>query len=166
VLEKCEKFPSLYKRDCAHCRGTARGTEQNPNFSLVEIYENGFPLVEILKNGGQIHRFDSHFRFGIRKAEMLLACLPALKEFGWSGIQEKMNFKPRVFVIPRRGTRIFVFVEMHEDFEWSTGELIQQPWLMFQELPSREVHLGLGVMKSRAVWSVQDELGDWLGRHR
>ena len=76
-----------------------------------------------------------------------------------------MNFKPRVFVMPRSRTPILVYVEMHEDFEYSTGELIQQPWLLFQELPSREVHLGLGVMKSKAVWSVQDELADWLARH-
>jgi hypothetical protein len=163
--EKCEKNPSFYRFSCSHCMGTARGTEQNPNFSLVEIDENGSPLVEILKNGAQIHRFDAHFRFGTSKAEMLLACLLALKQFGWSSTQEKMNFEPRVFVIPRHGTHILVFVEMHEDFEYSTGELIQQPWLQLQELPSREVHLGLGVMKCRAVWSVQEELGDWLARH-
>jgi hypothetical protein len=165
MCEKCDKFPSLLKRDCAHCRGTARGTRENPNFSLVETSENGFPLVEILKNGGPVHRFDSHFRFGVRKAEMLLACLPALKEFGWSGNCERLQFDSRLFVIPRRRTRILIFVEMHEDFEYSTGELIQRPWLMFQELPSGEVHLGLGIMKSRAVWSVQDELGDWLARY-
>lgn len=161
----CEKFPSMEKRFCSHCQGTAPGTDQNPNFSIKEHIENGTPLVEVLKNGGQVHRYDAHFRFGIHKARMLLACLPALKQFGWSSLEEKSNFEPQIFTLPQNGTKIKVFVEMHEDFEYSTGELIQQPWLFFQELPSGQIHLGLGVIKCRAVCSVQNALVDWLRRH-
>ena len=42
---------------------------------------NGYPVVEVLKNGGPVHSFDSNFRFGVRKAQMLLACVHILREF-------------------------------------------------------------------------------------
>jgi hypothetical protein len=54
---------------------------------------------------------------------------------------------------------------MYPDFEWSTGKLIERPWLRLQAMPPDESHLGLGVMKCRAVWSVQDDLWDWARGH-
>lgn len=81
--ERCPLNPSMYKRLCSHCQGQARGTQQNPHFSTVESYFQGSPVIEILKNGASVHRYDEHFRFGCRKARMLLACLPAFKKFGW-----------------------------------------------------------------------------------
>ncbi len=161
---RCEKYPSLLRKFCSHCQGTAQGTDENPRFSIREdIDENsGYPVVEILKNGGQIHRFDSHFRFGRRKAEMLLACLPALKEFGWSSPEQRLRFQTRVLEVPEFCIRVKVFVEMHPDFERSTGEEVDQPWLRLQAMPPNQEHLGLGVIKCRAVWSVQDELRAWV----
>jgi len=162
--ETCERFPSFYQRDCAHCRGTARGTEQNPNFSLVEVHKNGFPLVEILKNGGQIHRFDSHFRFGCRVARILLASLPALKTFAWpSSAKDRSEFEPQIFRESKLGIEIEVFVEMNPNFV-VYDELIEKYWLNLKELPTGEIHKGVGVMKCKAVCSVQDELRKWLAR--
>jgi hypothetical protein len=199
VNEKCEKFPSLYQRDCAHCRGTARGTAQNPNFSTIEYFYRGYPVVEILKNGGQVHRHDKHFRFGCRVARILLACLPALKTFAWPySERDRTEFEPQIFVESTLGITIEVFVEMNPNFVVG-DELIDKYWLSLRELPTaeiaqreescmapqqvqeffnqngydptifvprvpREAHKGLGVMKCRAVCSVQDELRNWLAR--
>lgn len=71
----------MLKAYCSHCRGTERGTAENPRFSLKEDYLNGCPVVEVLKDGGPVHSFDSNFRFGMRKAQMLLACVDVLREF-------------------------------------------------------------------------------------
>jgi len=165
VNEKCEKFPSFYKRDCAHCRGTARGTEQNPNFSTIEYFYRGYPVVEILKNGGQVHRYDEHFRFGCRVARILLACLPALKIFAWpSNERDRTEFEPRIFTESNLGIEIEVFVEVNRGFV-VYDELIEKCWLNLKELPTGKTHKGVGVMKCKAVYSVQDELRNWLDRH-
>lgn len=166
VPERCEKFPSLDRRFCAHCQGAPRGTPENPEFSIKEDFDevHGYPVVEILKNGGPIHQYDSHFRFGRRKAEMLIACLPALREFGWSTDEARLQFQPQIFRDRALGISVSVFVEMHPDFERSTGEFVDRPWLRLQAMPPDDCHLGLGVMKCRAVWSVQDDLRDWLRR--
>jgi hypothetical protein len=63
VEERCEKYPSLERRYCSHCQGTALVTQENPSFSIREDFDpvHGYPVVEILKNGGPIHRYDSPF---------------------------------------------------------------------------------------------------------
>jgi hypothetical protein len=150
--------------DCSHCQGTAWGTSANPRFSIKEDFDedHGYPVVEVLKNGCAIHRFDEHFRFGRRKAEMLLACLPALKEFGWASNEERERFPTRIIEDITRRIKVRVHVEMHPDFEYSTGAKIEQRWLRLQAMHPDLDHLGLGVMKCRAVWSVQDDLRSWL----
>lgn len=68
----CPLHPSL-GGFCA-CQNP-RGDDAHPRFSLVEDRFNGCPVIELLKNGGPIHRYDEHFRFGVRVAQMFVACL-------------------------------------------------------------------------------------------
>jgi hypothetical protein len=138
----------------------------NPEFSIKEDFDevHGYPVIEILRNGAQIHEYDRHFRFGRRKAKMVLACLPALKKFAWPSDDENLRFQEETFPVPDLGIRVRVFVEVHPDFTRSTGEQITEPWLRLQTVPYDELHLGLGRMKCRAVWSVQDQLRDWMNR--
>jgi hypothetical protein len=164
LSERCEKYPSMERRFCSHCQGPALGTRENPYFSIREDEYDGYPVVEILKNGGPIHADDANFRFGVRKAEMLLACLPALKTFGWGSDKERYSFQPQTF--EDREIGISVFVEMHPNFVRSTGELINEPWLQLETTPQTESPLRLGVMKCKAVCSVQDELRAWVRRFR
>ena len=56
--ERCPLNPSLRKIECSHCQGPPRGTHDNPVFSLEEGFFNGFPVVEVLKNGGPVHAWD------------------------------------------------------------------------------------------------------------
>ena len=162
--ERCPLNPSMYKRECSHCQGTARGTSQNPNFSVVESFYKRKPVIEVLKNGAAIHAYGLHFRFGCRKARIILACLPALKRFGWpSSEKDRTEFEPQVFTESKLGVTIEVFAVMNPNFVRG-DELIEQYWLDLKELPSLEIHKGLGVMKCRAVWSVQDEIRAWLAR--
>jgi hypothetical protein len=163
--DRCEKYPSIEKRFCSHCKGLVRGTQENPHFSIIESSFRGNPFIEILKNGGPIHRHDAHFGFGCRKARMLLACLPAFKEFGWpSHAADRARFRTQVFAEGVLNIRIEVYVTMNPNFVRSTGELIEECWLNLRELPSLEIHKGLGVMKCKAVWSIQEELRHWVER--
>lgn len=168
MSERCDKYPSLERRFCSHCQGTARGTEENPHFSIKEDFINGCPVVELLKNGGSIHQFDKHFRFGLRKAAVVLAALPLLKKFAWGSDTERYSFPTQVIPVREIGITVKVYVEMKPDFVRSTGDLIEQPWLWLAALPpaNERTRIGLGVMKCKAICAVQDDLRAWVSRYR
>ena len=105
-----------------------------------------------------------HFRFGRRKAEILIACVALLREFGWSTDDERLAFKPQLIENQRRGLRIQIYVQMHPDFEYSTGATIERPWLCLRALPPDNDHVGLGMMKCRAICAVEKDLKHWLQR--
>jgi len=195
--ERCPLNPSMYKRECTHCQGQARGTNENPRFSIRDYRSHGSPMVEILKNDGPVHRHDQHFSFGCRKARIIIACVDALKRFAWpSDPDDRTNFQPQIFTEKQLGVTIEVFAAMNPNFV-VRDELIEKYWLYLRELPTPEiaqseecnmtpeqrqeffnrngywpiklaepeaVEIGLGVMKCKAVCSVQDELRSWLAR--
>jgi hypothetical protein len=149
--ERCPIYPSMLKAYCSHCQGTGRGTTGKPKFSVREGTYNGYPVVEVLRDGAAIHVWDSHFQFGRRKAEMLLACIEVLRDFWKSNGDESDAFVPRVVENQRRRMRVQIFVEKHPDFERSDGQTIERSWLRLQALPPDDQHIGLGVMKCRAI---------------
>jgi hypothetical protein len=154
----------MLKVYCAHCQGTERGTDENPRFTLKEEFVHGCPVVEVLKNGGPVHMWDSHFRFGHRKAEMLIACMDVLRDFMRSTDDERIGFKPRLILNERSGLQVLIFVKMHPDFEYSTGARIERPWLRLWALPPDNDRIGLGMMKCRAICGVEQDLRNWLRR--
>lgn len=160
--ERCPKNPSMLKAYCSHCQGTERGTADNPRFSLKEVFWDGQPCVEALKNGGQVVLSDSHFQFGIRKAQMLVASLPLLREFWQSSDEMRREFRTQWVEIRKQSLRIKLYVEMHPDFERSDGRPIDRPFLQLQTCPPDNYHIGLGAMKCRAICEVEGNLREWL----
>ena len=156
--ERCPKFPSILKANCSHCQGLERGTADNPRFTLSEGLFDGWPVVEVLKNGGPVHVWDEHFRFGERKAEILIACVDILREFWQSTDDEKRTFASR----QERGLVIRIYIEMRRDFERSTGTTVDRPWLCLHALPPDNVRIGLGTMKCQAICAVEKDLQKWL----
>lgn len=157
----CTKNPSLPKAYCSHCQGTARTSA--PVFSLREEHFLGYPTVEVLKNGGPVHSWDSNFRFGQRKAAIMLACIAALREFGNArDDDERRIFEARV--IENRGLRVQIEVQMRPEFETSTGLTVERPYLYLQALPPATGHIGVGVLKCRAICAVERHLQDWLSK--
>jgi len=155
----------MLKAHCAHCQGSDRGTADNPRFSLREDYLNGCPVVEVLKNGGPVHSFDSNFRFGIRKAQMLLACVHVLRNFWHASEEDKLAFEAQLIEDSRHRIRVRIHIEMHPDFEYSTGQTIDRPWLRLQALSPDTEHIGLGTIKCRAICEVKSDLEEWLRKH-
>ena len=107
---------------------------------------------------------DAHFRFGVRKAQMLVACVPVLPEFWRASDEKKLQFKTQVIPSALGDLRIKVYVEMHPDFELSSGRPIDRPWLRLQALPPDDDHIGLGRMKCRAICEIEEELRQLLRR--
>jgi len=121
-------------------------------------------VVEVLKDGGSIHPYDSNFRFGIRKAQMILVCMDTLRDFWQASEDAKLAFKSRIIKDTNFCLHVQAFVEMHPEFESSSGRLIDRPWLRLQALPDKE-HIGLGTLKCKALCSLRQELVAWLQRH-
>jgi hypothetical protein len=94
---------------------------------------------------------------------MFLACLPAIHTFAWGAAEERRGFQPRVYQEGDRAIR--VSVEMRPYFWCSTGAFVDEPYLRFEVLNAWEVRRGIGVMKSRAIWTLREDIGDWLARH-
>ena len=160
IRERCPRHPSIPKEFCS-CQ--SRGTNENPVFSMVASEYLGSPVIELHKNGGPIHCWDKHFAFGVRKAEMLLTCIDALYEFAWASSDERQNFQPRTIQEGPHSLR--VSVEFYRDFVWSTGALIEEPWLRLESLSGYPAVKGLGVMKSRAVWCLREQIGEWVAKN-
>jgi len=97
---------------------------------------------------------------------MLIACLDTLREFWHATEQERLTFGSRVIEDPAHRLRVRIYVEMHPDFQYSSGETIERPWLRLQALPPDNDHIGLGMIKCRAICEVKDELRQWLQAQR
>jgi hypothetical protein len=88
-----------------------------------------------------------------------------LKEFWRLTDDERRLFAPRLIENERNGSRVVVFVEMHPEFEYSTGGTIERPWLRLLTSTSQgDDHIGLGWMKCRAVYEVENQLKEWLAK--
>lgn len=163
-MEFCSKYPSIPVAGCVHCQNPKRISWSDPRYTLLEGPDDlyGFPFVEVLKDGGPVHRFDRHFRFGRRKAEMIVACAQILRDFGWSTESEQRSFVARV-IVDQRVSRlsVHVSVEMRPHFEHSRKGRIDRPWLHLRSLTSPGTKIGVGILKSRALWQVRTELLAW-----
>ena len=133
-------------------------------FRSKKTITNGWPVVEVLMNGGPVCSWDEHFRFGQRKVEMLVACMHVLRKFWGATDDERRAFPPELIENQTSGLRIQIYVEMHPDFEHSTGRTIDRPYLRLQALPpdNDDIHKGLGAWKCQVICAVEKPLKAWL----
>ena len=127
-------------------------------------FYKGNKVVEVLKNGGPIHPYDEHFRFGIQKAKLLLAALTIIREFAANTADDgTTTVASQVVRDEATGCQICVWVEMHPEFEHSSGVTIDKPWLQIEAIPlGSGAHIGLGVQKAKAICAVARQLRTWL----
>jgi hypothetical protein len=152
--EKC-KNTDLPRDFCSHCLKPV--TSQSSNYELRFSFE-GVPIVEVLKDGGPIHAYDRHFKFGLEKAKLLLAALHEIEQFahGVSVVTRSM---------PLEGRTIKIQVLKKPDFIHSSGKTISNPWLAIDTLPiSSGASIGVGVEKAKAICAVAEKLRRWVSR--
>lgn len=123
----------LPKDQCSHC---SAGISSLAGYQLRSVWFEGFPTVEILKDGGSVHPYDEHFRFGVQKAWLLLGALQIIKEFIDNTDDEGNTSVSSQYVRDEFGDVLQIWVEMHEEFVRSTGETIHRPWLQIHRIPS------------------------------
>lgn len=162
--DRCPKNPSLPRAWCSHCQGFVRGTAQNPHFSIKADLYKGSPVVEVLKNGGPIHPWDSHWVLNRLKVRMILASMKLLRRF-WQAADDDERIALDGQFVQNEELRIRVCVKMHEDFEDSKGVTVERPWLFLEASPPYKEDVGLGMAKCRAVSATERELAEWLQRY-
>lgn len=158
-MDRCLKYPSLPKAYCSHCQGFARS--QRPTFSTNASVDRTYgPLIEVLKDGGPIHCYDSHFRFGPAKGAAMLACVEVLREFGWATDSERRLFEPRLVTNEFFALSANAYITMQPMFQWSSGITVHRPFLHIQ-IVGKSTHIGLGPLKCQAICAVREELLRW-----
>lgn len=150
----------LPKDQCSHC---SAGISSLAGHQLRAGRFECFPTVEILKDGGPVHPYDEHFRFGVQNAWLLLGALQIIKEFIDNTDDEGNTSVSSQYVRDEFGDVLQIWVEMHEEFVRSTGETIHRPWLQIQRIPSGP-RIGIGLQKARAVYVLAREIRAWLER--
>jgi hypothetical protein len=149
----------LPKDQCSHC--SVGITSLTPRYQLRIGSFEGCPTVEILKDGGTVHPYDEHFRFGVQKAWLLLGALRIVKEFIDNTDDDGNTSVMSQYVRDEFGNVLQIWVEMHEEFVRSTGETIHKPWLQIHRIPNGP-RIGIGLQKARAVYALGKEIRAWV----
>ncbi len=131
--------------------------------SQVGTYQ-GYPVFEILADGqpfGTVFPYDREFKFGLRKARAIVACLDALEEFSESeGRLPDANTGPLMY-LAEGGLAVSVIKE--ERFIHSSGQVVNEKFL---KLSSGERRLiGIGRTKARALLDLEDDLRSFCANY-
>ena len=121
----------------------------------------GNPVVEIMKNGGPVHRHDEHFRFGLEKARLLLVAEPVIDQFLQAG--DQFSLARRTLTDPERQTTMVAWVQLEPEFVRSTGETLDRPYLYLESQRS-SARIGIGYEKAKALRAVRAELRAWVAK--
>ena len=136
---------------------------QRPKYELRFSFFKGYPMVEVLKEGGPIHPYDRHFKFGLEKAALLLAALPIIEKFADNNDARIATVKMPLDKLTGRTMQVRVGTK--SDFIHSSGETINRRWLSIDTLPMGSgASIGVGVNKAKGVCAVALELRAWVRR--
>jgi hypothetical protein len=121
-------------------------------------------VVEVLKDGGPVHPYDEHFRFGCEKAKLIVAAMDVIAEFASNTRDDgSTTVDSQVILSQRFRIQFHVWVEMHEEFTHSLGFTVYKPWLRLEVLPSGTgAHIGVGVQKAKALVALREDLERWV----
>lgn len=115
---------------CGHCK---RAT--GDRYEIRRDSHKGSPIVEVLKNGGPVHPFDSHFEFGREKARLLLTAFPLIDDFVKAGDEFRLDRQ----VVGRKGEAfgVVAWVQLQPEFVHSSGQTIHRPYLWLRSHRTR-----------------------------
>lgn len=130
---------------------------------MKESTFKGYPIVEIFHGGGPIHERDAHFRFGKKKAMLLLACIDIVEELAATQLGETPNIRDQIVMDTVNGINISVKVESFTDFELQPDIRINVPWVRLQSERYPDLHIGFGRRKAKAILALRRRLAEWVG---
>lgn len=152
--ERCPKT-GLKRDSCYHCQAP-------PEYSIKEDVFKGLPVVELLHRGGPIHEFDKHFRFGVKKAKLIMACMEIIEELATTQYGQMPAIENQTVVDSIHGDWISVIVESFGEWQHSSGRTIKVPWIRLQSGKYPDVHIGFGQKKAKAIISLRRKIAEWV----
>lgn len=152
--DRCQH--GMIRTQCAICQAP-------PEYEMKESTFKGYPIVELLYRGGPIHERDSHFRFGKKKAMLLLACIKIVEELAATQPGELPNIRDQIVRDRVNGMNISVKVESFTDFELPPDIRINAPWVRLQWESNPDLHIGFGRRKAKAILALKRKLAEWAG---
>lgn len=148
--DRCQH--GMLRNTCALCQAP-------PEYEMKESTFEGYPIVELLHNGGPIHEKDEHFRFGKSKARLFLACMDIVEELAATQGDERphiMNHEVVDEVIDDS-----IIVRMESFFALSDGRRVSVPWVHLQSSKYSNLHIGFGRRKAKAILKLRKQLASW-----
>ena len=132
-------------------------------FSIKEETHRGNPVIEILVDGDiwkSQFGYDEHFRFGLRKAKMLIAGMDTIEKFYNSGGKypdpgEEIDISDENSGIYCKCTRFIGFEKGNDD--------IDRPYLKFVDKYKNKI--GIGLNKANALLDLGDEIKQFIEKH-
>ena len=131
-------------------------------YSVIQRTHMGNPVVEILSDGqpwGADRLGPEHFSFGITKARMIRAALPAITQLADSLGGNPWPGQTQLFTDLTRASVVAVEVTKRDDFQGVGGVQVNQPYL---DLRSGQTSLGLGVRKCQAILDLWPRIDAFL----
>lgn len=132
------------------------------SYSIQEgLYKNN-PTIEVLVDGnewGSVFDYDEHFRFGLRKAQMVLDGMLIIEEFSNSE-----GAKPPLEKIIQLDVKEFeelIECIRHDEFKYY-NKVIEKPYLT---LIGNNNDFSFGLEKAKALILLEDEIRDFVNKH-
>ncbi len=131
-------------------------------FSTREYYFNIHPMIEILVDNqpwGLVFPYDEHFKFGTKKARLILASLDLISDFVESdGLRPKYN---KVISIFDDELGIRCDCTTYPGFKIKG---IYRPY-PYMKIESEQTNIGFGLTKAEALLVVERRIEAFVKRH-
>jgi hypothetical protein len=79
--DRCEKYPDLNRWECEHCQQRTM-----PKYTMLDRGSS----IELLKDGGPIHEWDSNFVLNAQEARTVLLAEPMLRRYMTTRVGESL----------------------------------------------------------------------------
>lgn len=152
----CDLYPSMPKAFCSHCHPTAMRAAGPvyPMYSTVRTVTDRYgELIEVLYFGGPVTVYDRHFRFGWRRARLIVESLAAVREFVAACEEGRFSLSTSTIQSPTFGS---IAARFQGGFFHSSGDYIDGPFLQLEGADG--TRKGFGYLKALAVIGVIEDL--------
>jgi hypothetical protein len=153
----CEHYFNLVNRNCPICF-------PSEHYQIVPDNFTGKPLVEIFRNGNPwLAPGDRNFRFGTKKAAMILYCIKEIEQFAISNCPAEI-YETCIRKISSADPTDEIYLQSFPEFERTDGEVVRMPFLRVDRVVNsvKSTHIGFGQLKATALVILEEELRDWF----
>jgi len=152
----CSHFPEDNSRQCALCFPEA-------DYEIKPQVWRDKPIVEVFRDGKAWARpWDTHFRFGVVKAAMILYCIDIVQEFALTSSSGNVIPESR-YLVDKRDLKSTIQLQTFPLFINSYQEIVEYPFIRLDRLSQNlsTADIGFGQHKAAALVILKNDLAHW-----